>query len=106
MRVMNFALQREGRLEDHEADRLLLRRYVSQKDEGAFRTLVGRHLDFVYSVCRRELGSREAAQDVTQEVFVALARRAPNLRTDAGLRPWLFKVAVNKCLQLRRNEGR
>lgn len=73
------------------ADRGLLRRYVREQDEVAFRALVGRHLDFVYSVARRRLGGDgHSAADVTQQVFTALARQAAKLPDNVVLPAWLY----------------
>ena len=92
--------------EDAQSAQLLLRRFTAMGDDDAFRILVSRYADFVYSVCRRELNSAEEAQDVTQEVFVALARKADTLRKDTILHAWLFRVAVNLSRQFRRKEQR
>ena len=55
----------------------LLRRYVHEGSEEAFRALVELHAGMVQAVARRRLNDNEAAvQDVTQAVFTELARRA------------------------------
>ena len=55
----------------------LLRRYVHEGSEEAFRALVELHAGMVQAVARRRLNDNEAAvQDVIQEVFTELARRA------------------------------
>jgi len=56
------------------ADAILLRRFVATCDEGAFAELVRRHLDGVYSAALRRVGGdAQLAEDVAQQVFVALA---------------------------------
>lgn len=61
------------------------------RDESAFRALVERHLDFVYSAARRRLGGDgHSAADVTQQVFTALARQAAKLPDDVVLPAWLY----------------
>ena len=58
----------------------LLRRYADEKSEAAFAELVRRHLDLVYSVALRQCGGdAHLAQDVVQQVFTDLARKAPAL---------------------------
>ncbi len=53
----------------------LLKRYVKDGSEEAFGEIVRRHLNLVYSVCRRSLGDAELANDITQAVFLLLVRR-------------------------------
>jgi hypothetical protein len=62
-------------------DAELLRRYVSEHAEAAFTELVKRHLNLVYgAACRQLAGAdRHLAEDVTQNVFALLARKAPDL---------------------------
>lgn len=58
------------------ADASLLRRFVATRDQGAFAELVRRHLDGVYSAALRRVGGdAQLAEDVAQQVFVALARK-------------------------------
>ena len=58
-----------------DGDWELLERYLSGGEEGAFRELVGRHVDLVYGAARRMLGGPgEEAEDVTQAVFLLLAQ--------------------------------
>lgn len=74
-------------------DRRLLRRFVEENSQEAFAALTARHLGLVYSVCRRELDDADLAEDVTQAVFLILARKAPSLRREVVLSGWLFQTA-------------
>lgn len=77
---------------NHEpSDRDLLQRYVASRDEAAFRELVRRHVDFVYSCAERRLNhDAHSAADVAQQVFTALARQAAAIPTGAVLQAWLY----------------
>jgi hypothetical protein len=67
-------------------DAELLRRYVDHRDEAAFTNLVGRHVNGVYSsALRRVGGDAHLAEDIVQQVFAALARKAGRL-LDHGAR--------------------
>ena len=56
-------------------DRELLRKYAEQGSESAFRSLVGRHVDLVYAISLRGLNDAQAAEEVTQNMFIMLARK-------------------------------
>jgi len=98
----------EGRAADAEglSDRALLRQYVERRSEAAFSRLVRRHLSLVYATCRREVGDPETAEEVTQAVFLLLARKAPSLRAEAGLAGWLFQTARFAAKNALRREAR
>jgi len=74
-------------------DRQLLRRFTENNSQEAFAALTARYLNLVYSVCRREVADDETAEDVTQAVFLILARRAPALGRNVVLSGWLFQTA-------------
>ena len=67
-----------------------LAEYVENGSEQAFEQLVNRHIHLVYSAALRQVRNRDVADDVVQAVFIALARRAPKLRRESSLAPWLL----------------
>jgi RNA polymerase sigma-70 factor, ECF subfamily len=54
----------------------------------------------------RLLGDKESARDATQEVFGKLMRDARKLESRDSALPWIYRVATNHCLNLRRDAGR
>ena len=56
---------------DNQSDDELLRLFARGGDEQAFRGLVERHFNLVYSIACRESGDAELAKDVAQQVFIA-----------------------------------
>ena len=82
-----------------KTDRELLRDYAEGRNENAFTKLLQRHLDLVFSTALRGLGNVQAAQEITQNVFVALARKAAWLRGETSLSGWLHKTTL---LEIRR----
>ena len=77
-----------------DLDSQLLARFLTERDEDAFTSLVRRHGALVYGTCQRILGNRADAADAFQAVFFVLARRAHTLKPDHGIGPWLHGVAL------------
>ena len=65
---------------------------------GAFETIVDRYQGRLLGFCRQMLGSTEDAEDVLQEVFVNAYRAMLADDRDINLRPWLYRIARNRCL--------
>ncbi|HTI99423.1 MAG TPA: sigma-70 family RNA polymerase sigma factor [Dongiaceae bacterium] len=76
-------------LSDHE----LLTQYAQHRSESAFAALVQRHIHLVHSVAWRCTGNPHAAEEITQAVFVILARKAGRLRREVVLSGWLYHTA-------------
>src|SRR3954471_3896988 len=94
-----------------DEDAELLRRYAAEKSEEAFAALVQRHLNLVYSVALRQVnGDAHLAEDVAQQVFTALARKAAALAERPALSGWLYRstrFAASDIVRVeRRRRGR
>jgi RNA polymerase sigma factor (sigma-70 family) len=74
-------------------DRELLQQFVRGASQSAFAQIVRRYGDLVYRCARRQTRDSAMAEDVTQAVFVLLARRAASLGRGVVLAGWLIKVA-------------
>jgi RNA polymerase sigma-70 factor (ECF subfamily) len=77
-------------------------RGLRDADHAAFAQVYASYSQAVYNVCARILGDREEARDVTQEVFLTAFSRPPTVSDDVRLKAWLFRVATNACLNLKR----
>jgi len=73
-------------------DSALLQRYVENHSDEAFAGLVTRHINLVYSVALRQVGNPHAAEEITQAVFIILAKKAVQLRHHQALSSWLFQA--------------
>jgi RNA polymerase sigma-70 factor (ECF subfamily) len=74
-----------------------LARLAASGDKKAFAELVERHADRVFRTARQWCGSRADAEDITQEVFVKLARKIHTFRGDAQFSTFLYRITVNEA---------
>jgi RNA polymerase sigma factor (sigma-70 family) len=84
----------------------LLGEFRRTRSDAAFGELVRRYTNLVFSVARRRIANLALAQEVTQVVFIRLARAAPNIRSDAELVAWLHRTTVHASIDLWRTESR
>jgi RNA polymerase sigma factor (sigma-70 family) len=88
------------------SDADLLEAYAREESEEAFRELVTRHGDWVYSAAMRQLRNPHMAQEAAQNAFIALAARATRLQRQTIIAGWLHR-AVHFCARnLQRTEAR
>jgi RNA polymerase sigma factor (sigma-70 family) len=64
----------------------------------AFETLVHRYRPILFPYIYHFLGDYDQASDCLQSVWLRLSASLPTLRTDSSLKPWLFQVARNRCI--------
>jgi RNA polymerase sigma factor (sigma-70 family) len=88
------------------SDMELLRDYNREGSEAAFAELVRRHINLVYSAALRYVGIAAHAEEITQAVFVILARKAASLRPDTILEGWLYETTRLTSSSFLRGERR
>src|ERR1017187_6454665 len=74
---------------DHE----LLAEFVKNGSESAFSALVARYVNLVYSTALRHTSNPHHAEEVTQAVFIILARKAGSISSKVVLTGWLYQAA-------------
>jgi RNA polymerase sigma factor (sigma-70 family) len=84
----------------------LLDSYANSRSEEAFRELVTRHVDFIYSAAMRQLRNSQLAEEATQSAFIALAGKAGRLQRRTVITGWLYHAVHFAALNLQRSEAR
>lgn len=84
----------------------LLREYTDHGSETAFRTLVERHLPLVHSAAVRQVADPQLAEEISQTVFLLLARKARALPRGTVIAGWLFRTTRFVAQRAARGETR
>ena len=102
-----FSLQRHFTTENMTETQALLAEFVKNHSEAAFREIVARYLNLVYSTALRLVGGdAHRAEDVAQSVFLHLAQKAHTLTADSALGGWLHRDTCHVAATLMRGERR
>ncbi len=83
------------------SDTELIRRF-NQGEAAAFGELVRRYQDRVYNLCRYMIVDADEARDAAQDTFIKACNALKAYRPDAGFYTWLYRIAVNTCLDHRK----
>lgn len=95
----------QGVVVTEDLERLQLERARSG-DPDAFSYLVERYLPRIYGACFGFLGNRQDAEDCAQETFIKAFRAIGDYNFLASFYTWLYRIAVNTCLDYRRKTSR
>ncbi|WAC20335.1 sigma-70 family RNA polymerase sigma factor [Luteolibacter sp. SL250] len=88
-----------------DSDATLLTTFAATRDEKSFRTLADRYLGLIFHTALRRTGNRPLAEEVSQNVLCAMARKAGNLaRHPERLAPWLHRATILESLKAMRSE--
>ncbi len=77
-----------------------------QGDPEAFESLVRRYQRMIYALTFRMTGSATDAEDLTQDVFIRAHHELAGFRAEAKFSSWLYRIAVNQCLNWRKRIAR
>jgi RNA polymerase sigma-70 factor (ECF subfamily) len=72
----------------------------------AFETLIREHQRMIQSLCYRMTGSIADAEDLAQEAFIRAYEHRGEFRGDARVSSWLYRIAVNQCLNWKKRAAR
>ncbi len=88
-----------------QTDQELLCR-IGKKNHDSFRQLVEKHQEKVFRVCLGFLKNPQDAEDLAQEVFFQVYKNARKFRGDSKVSTWIYRIAVNLCINRLRKEHR
>jgi RNA polymerase sigma-70 factor, ECF subfamily len=95
----------EGRWVDQCPDSALVRS-AREGDVAACQELIRRYQDRIYAVAYGYVQNREEALDITQDTFLRMLEGLPRFREQANFYTWLYRIAVNRCIDWRRTRTR
>jgi RNA polymerase sigma-70 factor (ECF subfamily) len=84
------------------ADLALVER-IRSGDQGAFEALYRQHATRLYNLASRMTGGQAEADDLLQDVFLLAYRKIGSFRGESTLGTWLYRLAMNHCLDVLRN---
>jgi RNA polymerase sigma-70 factor, ECF subfamily len=76
---------------------------VKSGDPSAFETLYHQHAGRLYNLASRMSGGASEAEDLLQEIFLLAYRKVGSYRGDSSLGTWLYRLAMNHCLDMLRS---
>jgi RNA polymerase sigma-70 factor (ECF subfamily) len=82
---------------------MLMERYL-EGDARAFQRLMERHAPKMFNFLIRSTGRRDVAEDLVQEVFLRIVRRADSFRGQSKFTTWMFAIARNLIIDTARKE--
>jgi len=94
-RTLEASMPMAARNQDPDAE--LIERYFAG-DTSAFDEIMIRYERQIYRVCYRFVENREDAMDLAQDVFVKAFEHLPTFRRESSLKTWLYRIAINHCL--------
>jgi RNA polymerase sigma-70 factor (ECF subfamily) len=75
-------------------------------DPDAFEDLIREHQRMIHSLCYRMTGSLADADDLAQETFIHAYQHLGSFRAEARFSSWVYRIAVNECLNWRKRRER
>ena len=96
-------LVKESRMTDADSELVL---QTQSGSPAAFETLIRNHQRMIHSLTFRMTGSLADAEDLAQETFIRAYEQIGSFRGTAKFSTWLYRIAVNACLNWRQSEAR
>lgn len=79
-------------------------REIAKGSESAFEEIFSHYRERVYSICYRYTRNFDDAQDLCQEVFIKLFRKAQSFDGRSSFFTWFYRLIINHCLSFKRRQ--
>ncbi len=89
-----------------ERDHSLIAEFNARRCEDAFAALVRQHVNLVFATALRQVGDHGTAEEITQNVFMALAESSGKLGSHPTIAGWLYQTTLNKSRERLRSDLR
>jgi len=86
----------------HKTDDLDLINRFKGGDASAFDEIIFKYQDKIYNLCYHMLGNSHDTEDAAQDVFLKAYQSLNKFKPDASLHTWLYRIAVNTCIDYKR----
>lgn len=86
----------------HTNDDIDLINSFKNGNKAVFGDIVLRYQDRIYNLCRYMLGNEHDAEDISQDTFIKAYRKLGEFQPNAALYTWLYRIAVNACIDHKR----
>ncbi|MGR3173921.1 MAG: RNA polymerase sigma factor [Candidatus Scalindua sp.] len=81
-------------------------RLAREGDSAAFEELVERNYMYVYKISYKWTGIKEDAEDITQDVFMKLARSIQTFKESSSFQTWLYSITINTAKDFTKKSAR
>ena len=93
-------------MNQRQSDFEWLQEFARAGNQNAFRDIVRRHIDLVFATAQHKVGDAGGAEEISQNVFRVLARKAWQFAPDNSLPAWLYKTTLLESKSWLRGEMR
>ncbi len=102
--MLNLSSSKRQEISEASKEDLALMLRLKRGDDAAFEELVNKHKKRVLNTIYRFIGKRDDAEDLAQDVFIALYRAAPRYEPRAKFTTYLYRIIANRCFNYSRRE--
>jgi len=96
----------QGWVEPMEDISLDVIRKAASGDADAFEVVFRKYADYVFNIALRATHHHEDAQEITQDVFVAVHHNLGRFRFESGFKTWIYRIAVNMTINYLKRESK
>lgn len=85
-------------------DEIQIIEHLKNGDEFIYKYVYDQYSRMIFNVCYKMAGSKEEAEDASQEVFIKVFNSITSFQANSKLSTWIYRIAVNVCLNFQRRK--